>query len=263
VTTQYFCVLFIPIFAMAAYRVVSRGGQGWNILGKEPVSSLARNLNVGVLLALALAIGGGWWNAHTSSPQYRATKALEVAKAAQVSGAPDKAMAQYEDILTDPELPRKDEARAGYSTCFDESLEKLPLPKKEAAIRAVLISRNFKPAPVPNLAERVLSYVERANAADPLEAAALLKAALPAVEASDTQAYRKAWRGYLQKAVSADPTNAAPAIDLAVILDAEDNPDECRKLLTPHAARLGTTEGARVLGQFWFATRSLRRGRRC
>jgi hypothetical protein len=76
-----------------------------------------------------------------------------------------------------------------------------------------------------------------------------LKTALPAVEASDLKAYRTAWRGYLQKAVSADPANAAPAIDLAVILDAEDNPDECRKLLTPHAAKLGTTEGARVLGQ--------------
>src|SRR5204863_9303354 len=114
------------------------------------------------LLLLALAIGGGWWNAYTSSPQYRATKALEVAEAARISGAPDKAMTLYENILTDPELPRKDDARAGYSSVFDESLEKLPLPKKEAAIRAALISRNFKPAPVPNLAGRVLSYVERA-----------------------------------------------------------------------------------------------------
>src|SRR5262245_41018350 len=52
VTTQYFCVLFIPIFAMAAYRVVSAQGRGWNILGREPISSMARKLNVGVLLAL-------------------------------------------------------------------------------------------------------------------------------------------------------------------------------------------------------------------
>ena len=249
VTTQYFCVLFVPIFALAAYRVTSSQGQGWRLLGKEPISPRARKLNVGVLLLLVFAIGGGWWNAHTSSPQYRATKALEVAGAARTSGAPDQAMTLYEEMLTNPELPRKDEARAGYSSCFDESLQKLPLPKKEAAIRAALISRNFKPAPVPNLAGRVLSYVEQTKGADPAEAAALLKAALPAVEASDAQAYRTAWRGYLQKAVSADPENAAPAIDLAVILDAEDQPDACRKILTPHAAKLGTTEGARVLGQ--------------
>lgn len=249
VTTQYFCVLFVPIFAMAAYRVASSQGGGWNLLGKEPISSRARKLNVGVLLLLALAIGGGWWNAYTSSPQYRATKALEVAGETRVSGAPDKAMALYEDILTNPELPRKDEARAGYSSCFDESLKQLPLPKKEAAIRAALISRNFKPAPVPDLANRVLNYIEQAKDADPAESAALLKAALPAVEASGAQAYRTAWRGYLQNAVSANPENAAPAIDLAVILDAEDKPDECRKLLSPHAAKLGTTEGARVLGQ--------------
>jgi hypothetical protein len=30
-----------------------------------------------------------------------------------------------------------------------------------------LISRNFKPAPIPNLAGRVLIYVEHAHASDP------------------------------------------------------------------------------------------------
>src|SRR4051812_32587878 len=57
VTTQYFCVLFVPIFAMAAYRVASSPGQGWTLLGQEPLSSRARKLNVGVLLLLVLAIG--------------------------------------------------------------------------------------------------------------------------------------------------------------------------------------------------------------
>src|SRR6185436_523632 len=60
VVTQYFCVLFIPIFAMASYRVASNRGEGWHLLGKEPISPLARNLNLAVLLAVTLAVGGGW-----------------------------------------------------------------------------------------------------------------------------------------------------------------------------------------------------------
>ena len=251
VTTQYFCLLFIPIFAMGAYRVSSTGNGGWHILGKEPVSSLARKLNWIVLALLIAGSASFAWNEHISSPEYQVGKALEKAEAVRSSGAPDEAMSLYVEILTNSTFPRKDEARAGYATSFNEALEKLPLPRKQASIESALVARNLSPAPVGDLAERVLNYVGRAGAESPVTAAALLKTALPALQASDATAYRAAWRGYLEKAVSAEPVNANPAIDLAAILDAENKTDECRKLLEPHLDKLGKTEGARVLGQIY------------
>lgn len=248
VTNQCFCILFIPVFCMGAYRVVA-SGSGWQILGAEPVSSLARRLNYALLIAIAAVGSSIWWGDYTSSPKYRVEKALAAAGAARGGGDPVKAMALYESILTASELPRKEEARDGYSASFNDALDNLPLEQKQTAIKRALVARNLSPAPVQDIAERVLRFVEKAGNSDAVAAASLMKAALPAVQASESIAYRGAWRGFLEKAVAADPANEKPAIDLAVILDEEDKPEECRKLLSPHTAKLGQTEGARVFGQ--------------
>ena len=52
VKTYVFCVLFIPIFTLAAYRVAD-AGQGWYFLGKVPLSRFARFWNSGVVLLIA------------------------------------------------------------------------------------------------------------------------------------------------------------------------------------------------------------------
>ncbi len=55
VRTRYFCILFIPLLALGAYRKALTD-QGWMILGREPVSAPATFLNIVTLL---VGIGGG------------------------------------------------------------------------------------------------------------------------------------------------------------------------------------------------------------
>ncbi|MCE9546209.1 MAG: hypothetical protein K8T25_11900 [Planctomycetia bacterium] len=47
------------------------------------------------------------------------------------------------------------------------------------------------------------------------------------------------------------PGNVDYVVRLSVIYEAQNKPAQCRKMLEPLAARLGTTEGARVLGQIY------------
>src|SRR5215471_14235857 len=55
VKTYCFCVLFVPLFAIASYRVVD-AARGWYFIGKERLSSFAKSCNFGVVcLSLLLA----------------------------------------------------------------------------------------------------------------------------------------------------------------------------------------------------------------
>lgn len=65
VATHCFCFLFIPIFPFSAYRV-HREGNRYAFYAKVPLSGFARNwrraLGLGIVLAIAVAIGSSWWN---------------------------------------------------------------------------------------------------------------------------------------------------------------------------------------------------------
>ena len=60
VKTHCFTVLFIPLLALGAYRVVDSPERGWYFLGKEPLSGFARSWNYAVAflsICLGLSIG--------------------------------------------------------------------------------------------------------------------------------------------------------------------------------------------------------------
>src|SRR5262245_49800535 len=66
VTTYCFCVLFIPVLALGAYRVADAPTGGYYFLGKAPMSALSKAWNA-LFVAVAVAgIGGGgflsWYN---------------------------------------------------------------------------------------------------------------------------------------------------------------------------------------------------------
>src|SRR5262249_6989308 len=51
--------------------------------------------------------------------------------------------------------------------------------------------------------------------------------------------------------VAKDPTDLDAVSGLAVVLESRRDFEGCEKLLTPHAAKLGDREGARILGQIY------------
>ena len=57
VTTYFFVVFFIPVFALRSYRVANAKPSGWYFLGKEPVSSFVLKYNMGVAAVIAILAG--------------------------------------------------------------------------------------------------------------------------------------------------------------------------------------------------------------
>src|SRR5262245_24371596 len=68
VVTLCFTFLFIPIFALSAYRVSSAPQGGWYFYGKVPLSMVARGWNVLVLLGILVGAGSIWYSIRSNDP---------------------------------------------------------------------------------------------------------------------------------------------------------------------------------------------------
>lgn len=95
VKTYCFCVFFIPLVALGAYRVVEAGPKAWYFIGKEPLSPFARSWNgLLALLAVMFALNLGW-QAHLASPEYQARQNLQAAATSLKQGQPLRAATTY------------------------------------------------------------------------------------------------------------------------------------------------------------------------
>src|SRR5436309_2964120 len=85
VSTQCFCILFIPVLALAAYRVAD-AHPGWYFLGRVPLSKFAKNWNIFLLVAVLGLTGFGFWHSHAQSPEYIAGRRLAEADRLAAAG---------------------------------------------------------------------------------------------------------------------------------------------------------------------------------
>lgn len=247
VKTHCLCALFIPVLALGAYRVVEASPRSWYFLGKEPLSGFARswNLAVGVVsVFLAVAIG---WNAHTSSPEYRARQEIQHAAALMQAGEPLKAAGIYRQQLNGPAAT---DARTGLQSAVEASLKSDKSQTVAAAFHllAGLPANANQPAPlVPDAFNRGLTLVEKFRAASPESALGILSAAAnldptnPAVLPLQID--------LLKQILAANPDDINHVVELAVVYENAGQLDESWKLLRPYQHKLGATEGARILGQ--------------
>ncbi len=136
VTTWCACFLFIPIFALAAYRVLPAGG-GWHLLGKQPLSKFARFANVGVILLVLGVIGGVAWKSHTDNPEYIARQKLKSADQALAAGDLERAAQGYADVIRSHTI-HADTARQQLATVLDSpALPSLPPSQVAAVVRTI------------------------------------------------------------------------------------------------------------------------------
>ena len=98
------------------------------------------------------------------------------------------------------------------------------------------------------LVDRGLRWVDDHTKADPHAALTLLNhlATIPKADKTKLDAAR---RKQLERIVAADPQDVDAAVQLALILERDGDAAAIEKLLTPHRAKLGAGEGARLLGQ--------------
>ncbi|MHC4180410.1 MAG: tetratricopeptide repeat protein, partial [Planctomycetota bacterium] len=249
VTTYWLCALFVPILALRAYRVA------WDefhcyVLGREPLSGLARFWNLLVVVA-ALCLGSvGAWNAYTSSPEYLAGRKIAQADRAAQAGDYVEAAKLYFEVATG-QTRHASEAVERIKGLLDRP-DQLASPEDAAAIWQIAVQLQQQgrwPDTGARLLEQALALVERHAEADPRGALAVLESVTPLAEDADGLTALR--QPLLERIVARQPGDTEAASLLAVLYETQGELSKCEPLLTPHVHRLGDTEGARILGQIW------------
>ncbi|MEW5850082.1 MAG: hypothetical protein AB2A00_14935 [Myxococcota bacterium] len=99
VSTLFFCVLFIPLVPISAYRVVRAEGGGWYFLGKVPLSPAMIWMRR-VVAALFVVGGTGLAvNAYFNSSEYQLRQALAEAQQVEKDQGAEAGVAAYTRLL--------------------------------------------------------------------------------------------------------------------------------------------------------------------
>ncbi len=248
VTTYCFCVLFIPLLAISAYRVADAPGGGYYFLGKTPLSLVAKGWN-GLLAAAAVAgIGFGVFQSWYHSPENVARRKLAAADRLVAAGEHAAAAADYEELAL---------GGSGQADLARERLEHwLAAPPAGAtaadqhALWQVAVTLNQMahwPAGPQSLCDQALVLAEKVADQDAKLAVGILKGAEPLDENPQASAPRR--RQLLEKLHQRSPGDMDLTVQLALAVEQEGNLERCEALLTPLADKLAATEGARILGQ--------------
>ncbi|OWK46845.1 tetratricopeptide repeat protein [Fimbriiglobus ruber] len=246
VKTHCFCVLFVPLIALGAYRVAD-AERGWYFIGRVPLSKFARRWNLALLLICIAAAGGIGWTVHTNSPEYQAGRKIDEADRLAAAGQHGKAAGIYRDVLTGPTPKAAADARGKLAALFDDPGP--PADQAPEVFRVALDLGRRNQSPVPDLYDRGVRLAQSRAADDPSAALDLLETVSPlAPKPADILALR---RELLEKLVASRPTDPAAASRLAVVYEATGQRDKCEALLVPHETQLGVLEGAAVLGRIY------------
>src|SRR5262249_46278145 len=245
VKTHWFTFFFIPVFALGAYRVANAPSGGWYFIGREPLSGGAKAWNL--CLVCLLFVGGGliWWNAHTGSAEYKARRKVEEADGLAEAGELDRAASLYREVAsgtTEHAVP----AATKFKALLKEPLDKAPA-KMVAGVLRVAVSWQPRPDVQEGLAQRGLDLARTKGEDEPQDALAILDVIERLQQKRED--YLKIRRALLEKVVAKSPDDLERIVQLAVVCEAQDDLRHCEKLLTQHAGRLGSTEGARILGR--------------
>ena len=248
VTTYCFCVLFIPLLAISAYRVADAPGGGYYFVGKVPLSLFAKGWNALLAATAVVGIGFGVFQTWYNAPETVARRKLAAGDRLVAAGEHSAAAEQYEALAL---------GSSGQADAARERLEKwLAAPPAgathadEHAVWQVAVTLNqmgrWPTGPQP-LCDQALALAEKVADQDAKLAISILQAAEPLDEKPQASAARR--RQLLEKLHARSPGDLDLTVQLALAVEQEGNFERCEALLTPLADKLAATEGARILGQ--------------
>jgi tetratricopeptide (TPR) repeat protein len=246
VTTWCLALLFVPVLALRAYRVVPGDKGGWYFLGREPLSAFARAWNAIVLAAIAVTIGLVQYTTYTSTPAYRARQQMIAARKAVDEGKLAQAARTFQAVALGT-TDQASEATTALKDLIDNRCDQAPLAEDagvfecaaQVARRGRALSRDEVTAPATRL-------VSNRGATDPRAALAILDAVRPLV--LDTRPIDDRRLPLLRKWAEKEPANLDAVVPLASVLESQGKLDDAKNLLMPVKDQLGDGEGARVLG---------------
>jgi tetratricopeptide (TPR) repeat protein len=218
------------------------------ILGREPVSTQAVWLNIVVLLAAI--VGGSVYGVHSlvNSDWYVAGRQLTRANSLAASGQIAEAVDLYEELATGPTDYAS--SAAGRLAGLAAESEHGTSPSDTAAIiraSARVIKAGRWPSKAADLYSSGMARVNALAASDPRGAVLILDAVSPLAPRGDEPGALA--RELLERVVASSPDDVDMVARLALVYEAENQSERCRKLLEPLRAKLGDSEGSRILGQ--------------
>lgn len=253
VKTRCFCVVFVPVLAIDAFRVQDAGFRSWRFLGREPLSAFAKGWNLllvaGLISTLAAVGVMSAWDSYSHSPAHVAAAALAQAQKMQADGKVSDAAKIYSEVARSgtPSAAPADTALAGI---VKHDLNKLPGDQAVAVLDSVLLldralHRNGQAA----LEQSGLAYFNAHLAGQPKDAERMYDGLLLATK--DHATLDPLRETLLQSLCKADPNDPKSLSELALIYESRKDEAGCEKLLAGHEKILGDTEGARILGQIY------------
>jgi tetratricopeptide (TPR) repeat protein len=256
IKTHAFTFLFVPIFALAAYRVAKANGNSWYFIGREPLSALAKAWNVAIAFVLVGGVSYAIWNAKYNTPEAIADRKIAEAEALVANGKIVGAARAYQSVANGTSK-RADAARNSLVSMHDlPQVKSAPLTEVAEVFQLELATRRASAGDA--IGQSVLSasmdLVESRYEDDLVAANELCRIVHPiAIDSDETvsQRFNAIREAILEKLIAAYPDKTQYASDLAESLEAKGDLKRCEELLKPHAQRLGATEGARILGQIW------------
>jgi hypothetical protein len=248
VRTRCLHILGIPVLALGAYRVVE-ADQEHTILGREPLSPLARAFNASVIFAV-LWLGGYYgWTKYTGTPEYMARQQLRLADVLAAAGRSAEAARLCGEVVRGPGAAAlADQAARRVETLVEQSAARDSAADSAGVLEvAVALGQAGRwPEPPEALYRRGRALIDRHAAMDPAGALAILEAVAPlAPGGEDLDAVR---RSLLEPLVAAHPDDPQLASRLAAVYEVRGQDERGAALLEPLRDRLGLTEGARILG---------------
>jgi tetratricopeptide (TPR) repeat protein len=246
VRTLCFCLLYIPLIPMAAYRAAP-AFDGWRYLGRVPVSGGARLWSL--ILCLALLGAGGALGAHAvwNTPWRVAARQMEDADRCMAEGRVGDAAGLLASVAQGP-TDRAAPASRRLAGLLDHPTTKRDSNQAMAVVRAAAgVQRSGRwPSGLPSVARTGEDVARSVSASDVRGALLILEEVegLGSLEPSIGELRHE----LLEKVVAANPSDPEWASRLAVDCEARGQLDRCEKILEPLRARLGELEGARVLG---------------
>ncbi|MBL4848485.1 MAG: hypothetical protein JKY65_23435 [Planctomycetes bacterium] len=235
IATHCLVALLIPVFALGAYRITLGGAGSWRFLGRSRLSGLARVWNVVVALAIVAGI--------CSLALVKNDHQLALAKAKEHQAA-QRYFDATRGYLAVVGTSESDAAIAAITALIEGPLQSAETT--EVVICLELISCEPSLASVFGPAQdAVWTALCTARAAeDPEGALRMLDALEPLAEQEVAVVREKILLALNQR----DPTNPVAASGLAQLYERRQKPAEAWAVLQPAREKLGTSEGARILG---------------
>lgn len=256
-TTQCFVLLYIPIFCLRTFRVLQAQSGGWYFLGREPMSLLAKGWNTLILSLIAFSVAGCWWTMHTGTPEYIAQSKLDDGKSFEQAGDWQMAAWNYHDVASGSSKFQQ-QGLDEFGRVLSENIADAEISvARDFLHRAVILQRRadseFATRVIHEFCDRI---VQNHRADSPAECHHLVSIVDPLVANTKDPGASREWvdrtsRELLEAAVDSEDAPIDLVVKLACALEKEGNIEQCEVVLSARQKDLGTTEGARVLGQIY------------